>query len=198
MSALSYDILTDRHTDPAWVRDLIDQSTKADWLRLNNQFNLAVHDVDDNVWSLDASTLYDTALALEYVGRHDIVVHAAVPHLLRNDEAQATMTLEQYEDEVEAFKATSVSTLARNIAEELVYESDDCQNVSGHSVHGKNTVPIIVVHRDTTQEVGFWPLVRAIRIEQSKRSLPLVAVYVHDNTSRLRLLEEPVVTTRNI
>lgn len=198
MSALSYDILTDRRTDPAWVRDLIAKSTEADWLRLNNQFNLAIHFVDNDAWSLDASTLLGVASAMDYVGEYDIIVFSAVPHHLRDDSTIAGMTLEQYEDETDAFKATSVATLARNIAEELVYESDDCQNVSGYSVHGKNTVPIIVVHRDTTQEVGFWPLVRAIRIEQSKRSLPLVAVYVHDSISRLRLLEEPVVTTRNI
>lgn len=195
MNALAMDILTDSQTDVKRVERLVSESTDAGWLPQNSKANLAIWVIAEAVWTLNPGKMLDAARRIHRNFDHDPVLFAAVPEPLYDPENYG---FDLSDETLFEFMQVSASELAVAIAEEMVREDDRCPDVFGNPVDGVNTVPMIVVHRDTTQEAGFWMIINAIRTRQKKLGVPLVEVHVHDGGGRLQLLEESVVRIRHM
>ncbi len=92
-----------------------------------------------------------------------------------------------------SFKGMSINDVARVVAQTLVQEEVPV-NRGLHAGGGCDfvdyTVCAVVVHEDTTGLSGFWPLVRAIRLEQDRLGLSEAAIYTHSSSHKLQLFTE--------
>ncbi|MBH1980494.1 hypothetical protein I8H83_05475 [Candidatus Saccharibacteria bacterium] len=57
-----------------------------------------------------------------------------------------------------------------------------------------HTVGAVLVHEDTMNRTGFWPLVQAIRAEQRRHGFAETVIYVHSGNNKPQLFAEHPVT----
>ena len=95
-----------------------------------------------------------------------------------------------------SFSGKSVAEIAEAVAHACVRNSavaSDDLPFDGDTRPENHTVSAVLVHEDTIQRAGFWPLVQAIRAEQRRQDFEELVIYTHTGDIRPQLFVEPPV-----
>lgn len=95
-----------------------------------------------------------------------------------------------------SFSGKSVAEITEAVAHACVRNSavaSDDLPFEGDTCRKNHTVSAVLVHEDTIERPGFWPLVQAIRAEQRRQDFEELVIYTHTGDIRPQLFVEPPV-----
>lgn len=90
----------------------------------------------------------------------------------------------------------SVATTLARICVQKSVEHPRGTLAGGGIDYKDHTVGAVLVHEDTMDQVGFWPLIQAIRTEQRRHGFAEAVIYTHPGNNKPRLFVEQPVTVK--